>query len=76
MVTGVKRAEGNMVPPEIRELADKATAFYDRRLRPRLEKAHRGEFVAIEPESGDYFLARGFDEAIEAARAANPDHLA
>lgn len=65
-----------MVPPEVQDLALQATALYDQRLRTRLERTNRGEFVAIEPESGDFFLARRLDEAIQAARAAHPDRLA
>jgi hypothetical protein len=33
------------------------------------------DFVAIEPESGDFFLGKTLSEAIEAARAAHPSRL-
>ncbi len=45
------------------------------RLRSALEAEHRDEFVAIEPESGDYFLGRTLREAVGAARRAHPDRL-
>ncbi len=34
------------------------------------------KFVAIEPESGDYFLGKTLSEAIGAARRSYPDRLA
>ena len=39
-----------------------------RRLQAALEAHHRGRFVAIEPESGEHFLADTLDEAVRAAR--------
>jgi hypothetical protein len=42
-------------------------------LRGDLERRHLNSFVAIEPESGDYFLGRTLSEASEAANAAHPD---
>ena len=53
-----------------------AQAIYERRLKSMLEEAHRDEFVAIEPVSGDCFLGRTLSDAIGAARAAHPDRLA
>ena len=32
-------------------------------------------FVAIEPESGEYFLGDTFDEAVKSARAKHPSRL-
>ncbi|MGM0487487.1 MAG: hypothetical protein ACQESR_12100 [Planctomycetota bacterium] len=32
-------------------------------------------FVCIEPESGDYFLGRTFDDAVNQAIDAHPDRL-
>ena len=37
-------------------LANKARKIYNGRLRQSLESSNRGHFVAIEVESGDYFL--------------------
>ena len=34
------------------------------------------DFVAIEPDSGDYFFGKTLSEAIQAPRAAHPDRLA
>jgi hypothetical protein len=41
-----------------------------------LEPEHADEFVAIEPESGDYFLGKTLSEAMGAARRSYPDGLA
>ncbi len=53
---------------------EKAKQFY-RRLEPRLLPEHRGQIVAIEIESGTYFLG---DDELEVARRAQaqfPDKL-
>lgn len=62
-----------MVDKTRRELADAAEAIYATRLRPQLEPEHNGEFVAIEPVSGEYFLGKTLSEAIQAARRSFPD---
>lgn len=54
------------------ELASRATAIYEQKLRGQLESTHRDDFVAIEPESGDFFLGKTLSEAIQAARTAHP----
>ena len=40
-----------------------------------LEPQHGNRFVAIEPESGEYFLGDTFDEAVKSARAKHPSRL-
>lgn len=57
------------------ELSRRALALYESRLRATLETTNPNEFVAIEPESGDYFLGDTLSAAIQAARAAHPDRL-
>ena len=42
---------------------------------PLLEACHRHAFVAVEPDSGDYFLGNTLSEAIQAARKAYPDRI-
>ncbi len=41
-------------------------------MRKRLESDENGKFIAIEPESGDTFVAASFDEAVNTARSAHP----
>ncbi len=65
-----------MTGPDVYEFARKAEEVYALRLRAVLEPEHIGEFVAIEPESGDYFLGKTLSEAIGAARHTYPDRLA
>ena len=57
------------------EVARKARSIYDQRLRSQLEISNPDEFVAIEPESGDFFLGKTLSEAIQAARAVHPHRL-
>jgi hypothetical protein len=57
------------------EVARQAEQLYHERLQATLEKSHRDEFVAIEPQSGDYFLGRTLSEAVRAARQAHPERL-
>jgi len=64
-----------MVSPETMELVRRAEQIYEQRLRTELEKAHHGEFVAIEPDSGDHFVGRTLEDAIGAARRAHPQRL-
>jgi hypothetical protein len=58
-----------------RELARRGQQLYDHRLRAQLDPAHLNEFVAIEPDSGEYFLGATLSEAGVAARKAHPGRL-
>lgn len=44
-------------------------------IRDELEPAHEGEIVAIDPDSGEYFLGKTLMEANEAAFAKHPNEL-
>jgi hypothetical protein len=55
------------------DLYERANRLYQERLRTELERSHLNSFVAIEPESGDYFLGRTMSEASEAASVVHPD---
>ena len=55
------------------DLYERADRFYQERLRSELERSHLNSFVAIEPESGDYFLGLTLSEASAAASVAHPD---
>jgi len=46
-----------MVSPKSLDIARRAKAIYEERLKSALEVAHRDEFLTIEPDSGEYFLA-------------------
>jgi hypothetical protein len=60
---------------EVLDVARRAEQIYEQRLRTELEKTHRGYFVCIEPDSGDYFLGSRMEEATAAARKAHPGRL-
>ena len=64
-----------MISERTRATAERARRIYEERLRADLEHKHAGRFVAVEPESGDYFLADSFDAAVEAAQVAHPSRL-
>jgi hypothetical protein len=51
-------------------LVECGQAFYDENLKDELEPEHTGRYVAIEPDSGRYFLDDTGSEALAAALAA------
>lgn len=64
-----------MVSAETRSVIDRANRIYGERLQASLEAEHRDRFVAIEPDSGDHFLADTLDGTVRASRAKYPDRL-
>jgi hypothetical protein len=64
-----------MASKQSAELARRARRVYDEQLKARLEATNPNDFVAIEPESGEYFLGNTLSQAIQAARAAHPGRL-
>ena len=55
------------------DLVQRAKQIYETRWKNELERTHLNYFVAIEPESGEYFLGKTLSEASAAARAVYPD---
>ena len=55
------------------DLMIRAERVYEQRWKATLERTHMDSFVAIEPESGDYFLAPTMSEASEKAHEVYPD---
>jgi predicted phosphoribosyltransferase len=64
-----------MATTHSQELARRGLEHYERNLKRQLELTSPNEFVAIEVESGDYFLGKTMSEAIQAARAAHPEQI-
>jgi len=58
-------------PPDIRKISKKGRQIFEV-LDPELSKTHRGQFVVIEVDSGDYFLGKTPMEADQQARAKYP----
>lgn len=57
------------------ELVESGQRFYDEHLRAHLEPEQTGRYVAIEPDSGRYFLADTGTEALIEAHRALPNSL-
>lgn len=57
------------------ELVERGQAAYRQRLASVLEPSHIGKFVALEPDSGRYFLGNTATAALVAAHAAMPNNL-
>jgi hypothetical protein len=64
-----------MVSAETKSVIERARQIYADQLKSDLESKHRDRFVAIEPESGEYFLGDTFDEAVKSARTKYPSRL-
>lgn len=64
-----------MVSADTKSIIERAKQIYAERLRAVLEPHHLNRFVAIEPESGEHFLADTLDEAVKLARAKHPSRL-
>jgi hypothetical protein len=57
------------------DLVERGQNTYKQRLASILEPSHLGEFVAVEPDSGQYFLGDTASAALVAAHAAMPNNL-
>ena len=60
-------------PLKMSLLARKAMRLYETKLKALLEPACIGKFAAIEPDSGDYFVADRMSAAMSQARLKHPD---
>jgi hypothetical protein len=65
----------SMISSHTTQVAERAKAIYCSGLQAELEAAHRDRYVAIEPESGEHFVADSFGDAVAAARMAHPDRI-
>lgn len=65
-----------MVSRKTEDVVQRAKQLYEEKLREKLEKTNMNDFVAIEPDSGEYFFGKTLSEAIQASRASYPDRLA
>jgi hypothetical protein len=64
-----------MISEHSKSVAEKAKRIYAERLQSDLEAHHLNRFVAIEPESGDHFIANSFSDAVANARRAHPARI-
>ncbi|MFM8261898.1 MAG: hypothetical protein ACKN9S_06430 [Pirellula sp.] len=65
-----------MISEATQAVARRATEIYEEKLKANLELSYPNKFLAIEPESQEYFFGETLSQAIQAARAAHPDRLA
>ncbi|MEM6330582.1 MAG: hypothetical protein AAF790_10075 [Planctomycetota bacterium] len=64
-----------MTQAELDAFARRAKRVYEDSIRGAVEQAHLHNYVAIEPDSGRYFLGETYSEAVAAAQAAMPNQL-
>lgn len=57
----------------MQSLAEKGRDFYNRNLKQSFEPERNGEFIALDPETGTYFLGKTGREALAQAETAHPD---
>ncbi len=65
-----------MISAHSQNVAERAKALYIGNLKSNLESKHLNAYVAIEPESGEYFLGETFSSALRSARTAYPERIA
>lgn len=63
-----------MISEQTRSVMERAKVVYEAH-RVDWERSHLGEFVSIEPESGEWFFAESFDAAVRSARLKFPDRI-
>jgi hypothetical protein len=66
--------EGRVYQINREEFGSKGDEIYEK-IKPLLEPEHKGEIVAIEVESGDYFLDETVIEAWQKAKGKYPDKV-
>lgn len=64
-----------MVSAETTSVIARAKEIFQQRLRIILETDHKEQFVASEPDFGEFFVAGTFDEAVTLARSKHPSKL-
>lgn len=64
-----------MSSTETKSVITRAKKIYEQRLQNDLELNHMDRFVAIEPDSGDFFFDDTFDAAVRLARLKHPTKL-
>jgi hypothetical protein len=60
---------------KLQRVVEEGERFYTAHLRALLEPKHMGKFVAIEPQTGRYFIGKNGSEALTSARNAMPESV-
>ena len=74
MVIGMGIETGKIRMVDKNELVEKGKEIY-KKIKDKLEPSHKGEIVAIEIKTGDYFVGKDVIEADEKAREKYPDDV-
>jgi hypothetical protein len=59
-------------PINVHAIVKKGEAIYSERLKAKLEKKYFGKMVAIDPDTGDYFIGDTTLEAVKKGRKKHP----
>ncbi|MGH7800908.1 MAG: hypothetical protein ACREOW_09815 [Thermodesulfobacteriota bacterium] len=59
----------------VRELAQEGEEIYKSRLKTKLERKYRGKLIAIDVDSGEYFMGKTVLEAVEKGRQKYPNKV-
>lgn len=59
----------------VSQITKRGEEIYQKQLKETLEPEHHGKYVAIEPESGDYFVGDDPVQADTQAQAKHPDKV-
>jgi hypothetical protein len=55
------------------EIVERGQALYDQQIRERVEAGHKGKFLVVDIETGEYEIDDHELAALERARSKNPD---
>lgn len=55
------------------EIVRRGQALYDQQIRPQVEASHRGEFLVLDIETGEYEIDSSEVAAMKRARAKHPE---
>jgi len=64
-----------MIALDFEGFDEKAVEIYERKLKKKLEPKYKGKMIAIEVDSGKYFMGDDLREASQKATAAFPDKI-
>lgn len=57
------------------QLAEIGKKIYYEKLKSKLESTHKGKIVAINPETGDYFIGKSILDAVKKGKKKFPDAI-
>lgn len=67
--------DGKLVTVDKESFAQRGQEIYEERLRSELEPEHKGDMVAIDVDTGEYFLGKSTLEAVKRGRERYPGKI-